>query len=434
MKKFVKTMVLLFALFLVPMAASASDTTAQVQQNEVYAHPTMFGAESVQVVSGEAQSVYVIGEKIAKPQEVISVNGKSKVLVSSWVKDVLNVVKTASNSKNFNIKAPIRRSEMAVVMVEGLSDKANTKSNSYLDISNDYWAKSWIDMALNDGIMIGYPDNKFRPDQKITKAEVFATIAQLISVPTDKSLIMPTLNGYKMEQIPDWAFAPTKEVLASGIMDGIPDVQSAAKNKYLSKEQVAYIVAMVKQKYGYNKSANSSADKYVPTYLNVKLNERLDARHSNIGDTFTATTTKAVTILGKAFPVGSIVKGEVVAVKRPGFKCPGYIKVKFNSVNNGDVCVNLPKTISSAKAKVTKNTNGVARVFAYPFSTVARVGGVAGRTISSVAVITSNDFERYGDNWSNAVADLASLKGKSSLRCVGKSFVTIGNYVVDPSN
>ena len=60
---------------------------------------------------------------------------------------------------------------------------------------------------------------------------------------------------------------------------------------------------------------------------------------------------------------------------------------------------------------------------------VGRVAGVAGRTASSAAEVVANGVEEYGDNWSDAFADTASLHPVKGLKSVGSSFITVGKGV-----
>ena len=423
--KNLKSLLTLIVFFLASSCAFAS-STARI---ESYAHPTLFGTDVQQLVN-DNQNIYVIGETIIKTDDQISVKGKNGVLIDSWAKDILALLK-ANATGVFNPKMPILRSEMAVVLAEGLSIKAVKPKYQYKDIPQNYWAKSWIDKALSEGVMIGYPDKNFRPDQPITKAEVFATLAQLIEVPTDKSLVIPDLKGCKMQNIPRWAIAPTKEVMASKLMEEIPDPEKAAKSKYLSKEQVAYLVGALRQSYAYD--SKCGCKKYAPTYLKVEMTERIDSRHSNIGDTFYAKTEECSTVMGKNFPEGSIVKGEVVMVSRPGLDKPGLIKVKFLTIKNGDCQVKFPNTITDVSAKEINNVNPIARIVGAPFSTAGRILGVAGRTGAASVNVAANSSERYGDDISNTFVNTFSLEPKSGVRSFGKSFVTVGKFVYDLS-
>ncbi len=428
----------LFASVLVVFAVAASAFAAdkaQTPKAEAYAHPTMFGSQAQETVAADA--VYITGGKILKPCNQITLKGKDKVLVDSWVKDVMSLIKNNQNNSGFNEKMPVLRSELAVILSEGFNLKDTNTSKTYSDIASDYWAKNWIYGALNSGVMIGYPDNKFRPDQPVTKAEVFATIAQLIEVPIDRSLIVPDFNGKELKYIPRWAITPTKEVVASKLLNEVPNPDKVNNDEYLSKEQVAYLVGALrvnwagKNTIGRDCAASDCIKNYTPTVINIKLEDRLSARQSNVGDKFSAKTTKDVTIAGKCFKAGSLVKGEVVEVVRPGVNNPGYIKVKFIKIKDGDNCVCFPKNISEAQADMMKNPNFIARLFGFPFSGAARIVGVAGRTASSGVNVVGNGLEQFGDNLSNVFVDTLSLKPVAGIKNVGNAVVTVGKGIFD---
>ncbi len=422
MKKWLLTLAVMVC---VPAFASATEV-ANVQN---YAHPTFFGSQSQATFEQAAKSLYIVGEKNLLPEDQLTVKNKNQVVVDNWVKDVLSVI--SNNCRYaFNPNLPTLRSEVAVIISEGLEIPANAKTKyNYLDIANGYWAKSWIDKALAEDIMIGYPDRKFRPDQPITKAEVFATVAQLINVKTDASKVLPTYNGNKMQYIPNWAISATKEVMASTLLNNVPEPEKVASEKYLTSKQVAYIIGELRASYLANNYKYGK--KYTFTTLKVKLTERVDVRHSNIGDTFIAKTLSDATVDGKVFKAGSSVKGQVVAVSRPGLKNPGYIKVKFIEIKNGDVKAEFSKTITDTSATKCKNTNVIARFVGAPFSAAGRVAGVAGRTAAAGANVVSNGTERLGDNVSNAFVNTLSLQPMAGLRSVGKGFVTIGMGIYD---
>lgn len=437
MRKLGKILASVLALSVTASCVFAADDAVSVK-TEAYSHPTLFGSQAQETVT--ADSAYIVGGKVVKSKNQIGVKNKDKVLVDSWVKDVMSLIKDQqpfANGQVFNPKMPVLRSELAVILSEGFNLKGGVYSHSYKDIPSDYWAKEWIYGALSHGVMIGYPDENFRPDQPVTKAEVFATIAQLINVPVDRSLIIPDFNGKEIKYIPKWAIAPTKEVVASKLLDQVPEPCKVNNSEYLSKEQVAYLIGSLRQDWAYKKSiakdpnASASIQGYAPTVLNIKLADRLSARQSNVGDKFSAKTTKDVTINGQCFKAGSLVKGEVVEVSRPGVNNAGYIKVKFYEIKDGDNCVSFPKNISQAQADVLKNPNFVARLLAMPFSGAARIVGVAGRSAGAAVNVSANGLEQFGDNLSNVFADTLSLEPVAGLKNVGNAVVTVGKGVFD---
>ena len=401
----------LIATIAVAMCASSA-FAANSPSVEAYAHPTLFGS---QIQATQSEGVYIVGEKLLKSDEILTIDEKTNVLVDTKAKNLLSDLEKMIGK--FDPKKPVLRSEMAHAMSEGLGLPNARLTNKYKDVSKS-WAKTYIYNVTAKGIMIGYPDKKFRPDQQITKAEVFATLAQLINIKVDKSKSLDLLNGqYEMKEIPLWAILPTKKVMATGILNNLPDIEKVASEKYLTSEQhydATFLNARIKT-----------------ATVKVRIKERVDARHANIGDTVYAETLENACVCKKAFETGAIVKGEVVEVSRPGLKNPGYVKVKFNSIETDKTKVNFPVNVANVSMDTTKTTNVVARIFAAPFSAVARVAGVAGRTASTAATDIANSTERYGDNWSNVFANTLSLQPMAGLRSLGKTFVTAGYCIYD---
>lgn len=405
-------------------------------QIEAYAHPSLMNAEAQTYVDGN--KVYEIGGKIYKTKNRIGITNKDSAYVDSWAKDVLSLIKERSGGELFNPKMPILRSEMAVVLSEGFDVKPVGKTKKYSDVAQNYWANEWIARATNAGVMIGYPDKTFRPDQPITKAEVFAVVAQLIDVPIDRSLLVPEFKGKTIEYIPSWAIAPTKEVVKSELLEQVPDPKRVNDDMYLSKEQVAYLIgtlrtnfATANSKIARDKNAPDCVKSYKPVYLNIKLADRISAKTSNIGQKFAAVTTKEVEINNNVFPAGSKVKGEVVAVKRPGLKNPGFIKVKFLEIKNGDCVAEFPKNITEAQANEIKNPNFLARLIGAPFSAAARIVGVSGRTVGNGVNIAANGVEEIGDELSDTFVDTLSLQPVAGVKRFGSSFITLGKGIYD---
>ena len=434
--KNIKKLVALVAVFALGATTAMANVATQRPFVETYAHPTMFSSDAQEVATADA--TYIVGGKIKKSKNQFGLKNKDNVLIASWAKDVLNLIKTKQkSSETFNPKMPILRSEFAVVLSEGFNMADTTVTKAYSDIVDGYWAKDWIYRALNGGVMIGYPEGVFKPDQPITKAEVFATIATMINVEIDELNAVPQFKGADIAFIPCWAIAPTKEVVNSKLLEAVPNPSKINNDEYLSKEQVAYLVGALRTNFACSKTiakdenAPDGVKQYEPVAINVKLTERISARHSNVGDKFNATTTKDVTVAGVNFPAGSTVVGQVVEVARPGVgeDNQGYIKVKFLTLKNGDVKVDFPKQLSEAQADVLKNPNFVARLLGAPLSTAARITGVAGRTGAAGVNVCANGLEQYGDQLSSTLLNTLTLHPGAGLKSFANSFVTVGKGV-----
>lgn len=427
MKKSVMALSLTLALVF-----SANVTMAKCSQEnvEVYAHPSLMNADATEFK--DANNVYRIGGKILKQKNRLGFTNKENLYVNAWSKDILKTMSVKQGDKNFDIKMPVTRAEIAFMLSQGLNMTKVGEAKGYTDVTSSYWANSEITNATAADVMIGYPDKSFKPDQAITKAEVFATIAKLIEVPYENDGSAPTLNGETIENIPVWAYGCTKEVVASGLIDNLPDAKLALSEPYLSRQQVAVLVGNLRLKYGATGQIAGDAFKNAanPVAIKVKMIDRIDARHSNIGDRFAAKTTEEVVIEGNTYPVGSTVYGEVVTVQRPGLgNNAGSVTVKFTEIKNGDCSVTFPKEMTSATADKLNSPNIVARILGLPFTASARAVGVVGRSATQVGSITANGLEEYGDRLADTLVESFTGHVGRGAASFGNSFVTLGKGV-----
>ena len=82
----------------------------------------------------------------------------------------------------------ITREEVATIFYRLLTDTSRaiyfTEANTFSDVDSSNWSNKAISTLANAGIITGYPDGTFRPQENITRAE-FAAIAARFSVVTE---------------------------------------------------------------------------------------------------------------------------------------------------------------------------------------------------------------------------------------------------------
>jgi hypothetical protein len=92
-------------------------------------------------------------------------------------------------SSAFKPDDPITREEMAVILVNALNEQDQAKSSmnsgtAFTDnASISAWAKGFVAVAVQDGLIKGYPDdNSFRPKSAATRAEACAMIMNFLNI------------------------------------------------------------------------------------------------------------------------------------------------------------------------------------------------------------------------------------------------------------
>jgi hypothetical protein len=88
----------------------------------------------------------------------------------------------------FHPNAPISRQEIACVLVQALGKSQLADSNAqavtkFLDDRDiAWWSRGFIYVALQEGIVRGYPDNTYRPENMNTRAEACAMIEKFLGI------------------------------------------------------------------------------------------------------------------------------------------------------------------------------------------------------------------------------------------------------------
>ncbi|MBC7324276.1 MAG: N-acetylmuramoyl-L-alanine amidase [Moorella sp. (in: Bacteria)] len=89
------------------------------------------------------------------------------------------------------LATPAVQQSLARAVFRGLAAYLGLKLNEPRDIQG-HWAEASIRQVMAAGIMRGYPDGTFRPDQAATRAEVAAALANLLA----KLNLTPGKDGY----------------------------------------------------------------------------------------------------------------------------------------------------------------------------------------------------------------------------------------------
>ncbi|MBU0502339.1 MAG: S-layer homology domain-containing protein, partial [Candidatus Margulisbacteria bacterium] len=87
--------------------------------------------------------------------------------------------------KTFRPTRTLTRAELATLLVraKGISIPSNQANEVFRDVKPSHWAAKYIEVAQREGLIKGYPDKTFRPNNKITKAEGIAVVARFENLP-----------------------------------------------------------------------------------------------------------------------------------------------------------------------------------------------------------------------------------------------------------
>jgi len=158
--------------------------------------------------------------------------GTEDVWYFSWVEGLADAGFTEGCGSNpltgnpeYCPASAVTRAELAVFLMRGREGAsylppAPDGSSPFIDISS-HWAEAWIEALYDEGLTSGYPDQTYRPDQPVTRAEMAAFI---LMASHDASYSPPPPTGGAFSDIADhWAEAWIEQIKEEGIASGYPD-------------------------------------------------------------------------------------------------------------------------------------------------------------------------------------------------------------------
>ncbi len=98
--------------------------------------------------------------------------------------------------------------------VDSINKSEETSEMSFKDIEN-HWAKEYMQIIINKGIIQGYEDETVRPNSEVTKQEFYVMIDRILELENkEKEVIIKDLD-----EVSDWAFESTYILYKNDIID-----------------------------------------------------------------------------------------------------------------------------------------------------------------------------------------------------------------------
>jgi hypothetical protein len=206
---------------------------------------------------------YGIFKKPPPPKEkllVISPADKSiiytdKILVTGEVLDrsikriTINNQETALNDQyQFSLETPLqlKKNSLVVIGLDSLGSVQVTRKvrvirlTSFTDVAPNYWAKDPVLQLATLKILTGYPDNTFRPNKGVNRAEFATLLTRVVDLP----LLQVRTNPYKDVKKTHWAAKYILTASRAKIVKGYPDKTFKPQRGISRAEGVSAIVRL----------------------------------------------------------------------------------------------------------------------------------------------------------------------------------------------
>ncbi len=121
----------------------------------------------------------------------------------------------------FRPDASLTRAEFAKIISLGFDlPSRQGGAKSFTDLEPNFWAAPYIERAWKAGVVEGFPDGSFRPNDPVKRAEIAAMLCRVFSWPLIPQNTAPTFIDLDSAH---WAFVYIETGAWQGAWDGYPD-------------------------------------------------------------------------------------------------------------------------------------------------------------------------------------------------------------------
>ncbi|MBD0335841.1 MAG: S-layer homology domain-containing protein [Cyanobacteria bacterium Co-bin13] len=171
----------------------------------------------------------------------------SDVPPEHWARAVLDDLSargllTGFPEGTFEPEQPMLRAELSAQIARIFALPAQAAKAQFVDVEPDHWAAASIRRAVQMGFLTGLPEGRFGPEQTVTKAEVLVAIANGLSL-TTTAHPETVLQRYRdRADIPAWAVSGLVATTQAGLVINYPNVEQLEPNRAITRAEAAAIL------------------------------------------------------------------------------------------------------------------------------------------------------------------------------------------------
>ncbi len=155
--------------------------------------------------------------------------------ISEWAE---NGLVSGYSDGTFKPNNMVTRAEFVILTNNAFSIAMEGYISDFSDVAVGQWYYNDIAAASASGYIGGYPDGTFNPNQYISRQEAASIIVRLME-------LEPTVQGLDIfkdaDQIPQWSCGNIGSVVEAGLMDGYPDATFQPGKSITRAEAVVFL-------------------------------------------------------------------------------------------------------------------------------------------------------------------------------------------------
>ncbi|MEH1929207.1 S-layer homology domain-containing protein [Nostoc sp.] len=143
---------------------------------------------------------------------------------------------------SFRPEEPVTRAQFAAMVNKAFQKAQQRQAINFTDVPSNYWASSAIEQAYTIGFLSGYPGNRFEPNQAIPREQVLVSLANGLAY-TPSGNTESTLQYFNdASNIASYARSPIAAATEKQIVVNYPNVKFLNPTATATRAQVAAFI------------------------------------------------------------------------------------------------------------------------------------------------------------------------------------------------
>ncbi len=135
---------------------------------------------------------------------------------------------------------PITRVQFAAIVQKAFSPTPQKPVADFPDISQNFWGYNAIQTAYRAGFLSGYPDGQFKPNEQLTRVQGIAGLAQGLGYTSPDTSILSVYQD--VNQVPNWALEALAGATENKLVVNYPTQAQLNPNQPATRADIAAFV------------------------------------------------------------------------------------------------------------------------------------------------------------------------------------------------
>lgn len=233
-------------------AALSDGVDATVIDNDAAPDGEVAVEETPEPAEATAEAPQLSAEATADPQEAVSF---SDVPDNYWAKPYIDALSSRGliagfDNGTFRPDQPVTRAQTANIVSRTFDLTADKENLEFSDVAGDYWARESIGEVVRGGFMTGFPNDTFAPNEPVTRTQAFTTLVTGLNIepPTN---VQAAIDRYTdANAIPSWATGKVAAATSSGLVVNYPNQQKLNPNEPTTRAELSAIIYQALERQG----------------------------------------------------------------------------------------------------------------------------------------------------------------------------------------